>query len=196
MVADVVLWFIAPTDWDRKLCVLYISVCVSLCGEPRERISPTRLCWSPDSTGTDGECVKYGKWTHHPYLTHYMLTNPPTFTPSVQAWIQTISVCSRPYMRGSVSQELTRIWLQEELENTARTQQGWKTGNCTQQVMCAHRHDICCLKSSKFLFVISEVTVCCVISSRDFGWNEKNMIGAHILFDQKYSKNSNIVKYY
>ncbi len=146
MVADVVLWFIAPTDWDRKLCVLYISVCVSLCGEPRERISPTRLCWSPDSTGTDGECVKYGKWTHHPYLTHYMLTNPPTFTPSVQAWIQTISVCSRPYMRGSVSQELTRIWLQEELENTARTQQGWKTGNCTQQVMCAHRHDICCLQ--------------------------------------------------
>ncbi|KAF4101145.1 hypothetical protein G5714_017577 [Onychostoma macrolepis] len=40
-----------------------------------------------------------------------------------------------PYMRGSVSQDLTRIWLQEKLDPTARTQQGWKTGNCTQQAV-------------------------------------------------------------
>ncbi|XP_016364711.1 uncharacterized protein LOC107705772 [Sinocyclocheilus rhinocerous] len=38
-----------------------------------------------------------------------------------------------PYMRGSVSQDLARIWLQEKLDPTAKTQQGWKTGNCAQQ---------------------------------------------------------------
>ncbi len=64
---------------------------------------------------------------------------------SVQAWIQTISD-SRPYMRGSDSQDLTRIWLQEKLDPTARAQQDWKTGNCTQQVLCALRHHFCCLQ--------------------------------------------------
>lgn len=57
---------------------------------------------------------------------------------SVQAWIKTISMCSRPYMRGLVSQDLARIWLQENMDPTAKKQQGWKKGNCAQQVLCAH----------------------------------------------------------
>ncbi|KAL1257117.1 hypothetical protein QQF64_012662 [Cirrhinus molitorella] len=40
-----------------------------------------------------------------------------------------------PYMRGAVCQDLTRIWLQENLDPTAKNQQDWKTGNCTQQAV-------------------------------------------------------------
>ncbi|XP_050991380.1 uncharacterized protein LOC127180984 [Labeo rohita] len=40
-----------------------------------------------------------------------------------------------PYLRGSVSQDLTRIWLQQNLDSTAKKQQGWKTGNCAQQAV-------------------------------------------------------------
>ncbi|XDV29155.1 hypothetical protein PO909_032308 [Leuciscus waleckii] len=40
-----------------------------------------------------------------------------------------------PYMRGSVSQELSRIWLQENVDPTAKKQQGWKKGNCAQQAV-------------------------------------------------------------
>ncbi len=121
----------------------YISQYVCRCAESRERISPTRLCWSPDSTGTDGERVNMGSghimWCWQIHLLSLR---------SVQAWIQTISdsLCSRPYMRGSDSQDLTRIWLQEKLDPAARAQQDWKTGNCTQQVLCAHRHHFCCLQ--------------------------------------------------
>ncbi|ROL23538.1 Kielin/chordin-like protein [Anabarilius grahami] len=38
-----------------------------------------------------------------------------------------------PYMRGSASQDLARIWLQENMDPTAKKQQGWKKGNCAQQ---------------------------------------------------------------
>lgn len=69
---------------------------------------------------------------------------------SVQAWIKTVSVCSRPYMRGSVSQELSRIWLQENVDPTAKKHQGWKKGNCAQQVLCAHTHVIYCLPVYEF----------------------------------------------
>lgn len=47
-------------------------------------------------------------------------------------------MCSRPYMRGSASQDLARIWLQENMDPTAKKQQGRKKGNCAQQVLCAH----------------------------------------------------------
>ncbi|XP_043120881.1 uncharacterized protein LOC122363062 isoform X3 [Puntigrus tetrazona] len=40
-----------------------------------------------------------------------------------------------PFMRDPVSQDLTGIWLQEKLDPTAKTQQGWKTGNCAQQAV-------------------------------------------------------------
>ncbi|KAK7160534.1 hypothetical protein R3I93_008243 [Phoxinus phoxinus] len=40
-----------------------------------------------------------------------------------------------PYMRGLVSQELSRIWLQENVDPTAKKQQGWKKGNCAQQAV-------------------------------------------------------------
>ncbi|KTF91022.1 hypothetical protein cypCar_00035716 [Cyprinus carpio] len=38
-------------------------------------------------------------------------------------------------MRCSVSQDLTRIWIQENVDLTAKKQQGWKTGNCAQQAV-------------------------------------------------------------
>ncbi|XP_016308444.1 uncharacterized protein LOC107662842 [Sinocyclocheilus anshuiensis] len=40
-----------------------------------------------------------------------------------------------PCMRGSVSQDLTRIWIQENVDPTAKKQQGWKTGNCAQKAV-------------------------------------------------------------
>ncbi|XP_048024062.1 uncharacterized protein LOC125253868 isoform X2 [Megalobrama amblycephala] len=40
-----------------------------------------------------------------------------------------------PYMRGSASQDLARIWLQENIDPTAKKQQGWKKGNCAQQAV-------------------------------------------------------------
>ncbi|XP_051725447.1 uncharacterized protein LOC127499314 isoform X2 [Ctenopharyngodon idella] len=40
-----------------------------------------------------------------------------------------------PYMRGLVSQDLARIWLQENMDPTAKKQQGWKKGNCAQQAV-------------------------------------------------------------
>ncbi|XP_056091986.1 uncharacterized protein LOC130071300 isoform X2 [Rhinichthys klamathensis goyatoka] len=40
-----------------------------------------------------------------------------------------------PYMRGSVSQELSRIWLQENVDPTVKKQLGWRKVNCTQQAV-------------------------------------------------------------
>ncbi|XP_067275533.1 uncharacterized protein [Pseudorasbora parva] len=40
-----------------------------------------------------------------------------------------------PYIRGSVSQDLARIWLQENIDPTAIKQQVWKKGNCAQQAV-------------------------------------------------------------
>jgi len=40
-------------------------------------------------------------------------------------------------MRGSVSQELSRIWIQENVDPTVKKQPGWTRVNCAQQVLCA-----------------------------------------------------------
>ncbi|KAG1935159.1 hypothetical protein F2P79_019495 [Pimephales promelas] len=38
-----------------------------------------------------------------------------------------------PYMRGSVSQELSRIWIQENVDPTVKKQLGWTNVNCAEQ---------------------------------------------------------------
>nr|XP_055030962.1 uncharacterized protein LOC129419806 [Misgurnus anguillicaudatus] len=40
-----------------------------------------------------------------------------------------------PFMRGSVSQDLARIWLQENPDPNVKKEQGWKTASCTQQAV-------------------------------------------------------------
>ncbi|XP_051953232.1 uncharacterized protein LOC127623075 [Xyrauchen texanus] len=40
-----------------------------------------------------------------------------------------------PYMRGSVSQDLARIWLQENQDHITKKHQNRKTSNCTQQAV-------------------------------------------------------------
>lgn len=167
------LWFIAPADWDRKLCVLYISVCVLLWGEPRERISPTLRCWSPDSTGTDGERVKYGKWTHHLYLKYYMLTHPPTFTPkSVYFHSKVCKLELKSFLcalgliwevqsvRISPGSGFSKIWIPL-----------LKNSRAGKQEIVHNRYCVCTYTWHSSKFVRSEVAVCYVINSRDFGWN-------------------------
>lgn len=170
MVADVGLWFIAPVDWDRKLCILYISVCVLLCGEPKERISPTWRCWSPDSTGTDGECVKWEVDTSTVFKTIYADTST-SFHSEVCKLESKPSLCALGLIwdvqsvRISPGSGFRKMWI-SLLKNSRAGKQ-----EIAHNRYCVHRYmTFAAFKSYKFLFMSSEVTVCCVISSRDSDW--------------------------